>query len=88
LTQSNLGRWPDGPSSGGEGKWTVDEVYFAQGDATQGSAIKLNVTGSQSGAIGVTVTWGDGAVDKDFVESFVRTFKDAVEVAVKRTETK
>lgn len=87
LEQSNVGRWPGSPPSP-DAKWNVDEVYFTQGDPVVGAAIKLNVAGWPSGAVGFTITWGEEAIEDEFAESFVKTFKAAVGSFVKQPETK
>lgn len=85
LELSNTGRFPAAQTpiaepDGGEGKmirwgWEIENVYFAQGNPVCGAALKLNITGTPAGGIGVTVTWGNGAVDDAFADAFVDGFK-------------
>lgn len=90
---SNLGVFPaelagSSGSSAAEAGWKVEDVFFGQSDATVGAAIKVNVAGSPSGAIGITFTWGDGAVDGAFAEGFVEEFREAVEVILHKGKIK
>lgn len=90
---SNLGVFPS-EEAGSEGSsaveagWRVEDVFFGQNDAVVGPAVKVNVVGSPSGSVGITFTWGDGAVEGSFVEEFVKEFREAVEVILRKGEKK
>ncbi|KAI1788643.1 hypothetical protein LXA43DRAFT_1075703 [Ganoderma leucocontextum] len=58
--------------------WTIREVLFAQGDGTLGAAIKVSVTGTPSGGLGIVISWGRSAVDEEFGKEFVVGFADSV----------
>ncbi|KAI0770541.1 alcohol acetyltransferase [Fomes fomentarius] len=70
---SNLGAFPS-QGLGDTAKWRVRETLFAQADATLGAALKINTVGTPDGGLGVTVTWGKGAVDYELADEFVREF--------------
>ncbi|RDB23657.1 Uncharacterized protein C18B11.03c [Hypsizygus marmoreus] len=74
---SNLGRFNAGESKTGD-RWSIGKVVWAQGDATTGAAIKLNVVGDALGGVAMSVTWGDGAIADNLAESFVSNFDDAL----------
>ena len=80
FTLSNIGRFPSSSLNSGDGefleKWKVGEMYFAQCDATVGSAIKLNVVGGGDGSITATFTRGEDSLDKEVADEFIRTVKD------------
>ncbi|OSD04742.1 hypothetical protein PYCCODRAFT_1457690 [Trametes coccinea BRFM310] len=82
LELSNLGPFPvkhvATPTTSG-GSWSINEVFFAQALVTLGSAILLNVAGAESGAIGMTVTWGKESVEDDFAHAFVAGLKTGIE---------
>lgn len=80
LELSNVGPFPklDAGADGASSTWRIEEVLFAQANATVGSALKLNVAGTPAGGLGVTVTWGKGSVDDGFAEEFVREFDAGV----------
>lgn len=75
---SNLGKFPAPPEEAGEGPWSIGSVYLAQCDSVTGSAIKLNVVGSPTGSINVTFSWGQGTIDDDLAETFIRDVKAAL----------
>ncbi|TDL15655.1 hypothetical protein BD410DRAFT_756176 [Rickenella mellea] len=79
---SNLG--PFGDVRETEEGWRIEEVYFAQNDGVQGSAIKVNVAGDPEGGMGICVTWGEGAVDTAFGDAFVRGFEDGLKGLAKQ----
>ncbi|KAI0352147.1 hypothetical protein OH77DRAFT_1428924 [Trametes cingulata] len=85
LELSNLGPFPvnsveklsdDAPPSS---RWNVGEVLFAQGDATFGAALQLNVAGSPTGGVGVTLTSNEHAVDQAFAEKFFVQFHKGIQ---------
>lgn len=75
LEISNLGRVPPQPATTGQGndatRWKIRETVFAQANGALGAALKVNVTGTPEGGLGLTVTWGVGAVDGELAEEFV-----------------
>ncbi|EJF59049.1 hypothetical protein DICSQDRAFT_172370 [Dichomitus squalens LYAD-421 SS1] len=79
LTISNLGTFNPKRPKGVEGAWTISDTLISQGDATLGAALKLNVTGSPEGGLGILVTWGTSAVEKSFAEEFARGFEDGLQ---------
>ncbi|OCH91480.1 hypothetical protein OBBRIDRAFT_825294 [Obba rivulosa] len=58
--------------------WTIEEMDFAQGDGTCGGAIKLNVIGAPSGALGIGVTWARESVPDPLADSFAAGLSDAI----------
>lgn len=74
---SNLGRVPPPfapqPATRQESatKWKIRETVFAQANGALGAALKVNVTGTPEGGLGLTITWGVGAVDGELAEEFV-----------------
>ncbi|TBU34188.1 alcohol acetyltransferase [Dichomitus squalens] len=79
LVISNLGTFNPKRSKGVEGAWTISDTLFLQGDAIVGAALKLNVTGSPEGGVGISITWRAGAVEQSFAEEFARGFKDGLQ---------
>ncbi|KAI0764616.1 alcohol acetyltransferase [Trametes elegans] len=81
---SNLG--PVAPRGEGEpkagegtpGRWEMRETVFAQADPTLGAALKLNVTGSPAGGLGIALTWGREALDEQFANSLVASFAEGL----------
>ncbi|KAH9855305.1 alcohol acetyltransferase [Lenzites betulinus] len=75
---SNLGRVPPmAPSASNEARtstWAIRETVFVQVDGTVGPALKINVTGTPDGGLGVSVAWGKGALDDELAEEFVEAF--------------
>ncbi|KAI9062549.1 hypothetical protein FKP32DRAFT_802709 [Trametes sanguinea] len=82
LELSNLGPFPvnhvETPVASG-GSWSINEVFFAQALVTLGAAILLNVAGAESGAVGVTITWGKESVEDKFAYAFVDGLKNGIE---------
>ncbi|KAH9913464.1 uncharacterized protein BXZ73DRAFT_92957 [Epithele typhae] len=82
---SNLGAFPALPTAptNGLGKeevqWRIREVLFVQADVTLGAAVKLNVAGTPDGGLGLSVTWGEGAIEDEFGEAFARMVFDGVQ---------
>lgn len=64
---------------GAASKWTMDDMYWGQNDGLFGAVIKMNLSGSPSGSMNVTYTWGVGAIDDAFAESFVEDMHAAIE---------
>ena len=80
---SNLGAFPASavptePAGTESQTWRIGEVLFAQAGATLGAALKLNVVGTPAGGLGVSITWGKGAVEDELAEEFVREFEAGV----------
>ncbi|KAF7794308.1 hypothetical protein EIP86_005442 [Pleurotus ostreatoroseus] len=76
FTISNIGKFPDDRKDGvADREWKVGSMYFGQCDATAGAAIKLNIVGAPDGSLGITFTWGKGALDDDIAHSFLETVK-------------
>lgn len=78
LEISNLGRVPPPfdpqPCATGQEnatRWVIREAVFAQANGGLGAALKVNVTGTPEGGLGVSVTWGEGAVDGELAGDFV-----------------
>ncbi|EIW55329.1 uncharacterized protein TRAVEDRAFT_23041 [Trametes versicolor FP-101664 SS1] len=77
LEISNLGRVPPPfaaqPATRQENatEWKIRETVFAQANGALGAALKVNVTGTPEGGLGLTITWGVGAVDGELAEEFV-----------------
>ncbi|KAI0738638.1 alcohol acetyltransferase [Daedaleopsis nitida] len=84
LELSNLGAFPQPTQAGGDsvGPWKIGQMLFSQADATVGAALKLNVAGGGDGGLGVTVTWGKGAVDHELAEGFVKGFDEGLRALV------
>ncbi|KLO08747.1 hypothetical protein SCHPADRAFT_944204 [Schizopora paradoxa] len=58
--------------------WTIGRTCFAQDDGVHGAAFRVSVSGDPEGAVNTAVSWGDGAVDSEFAESFVREYRDVL----------
>ncbi|KAI0819389.1 hypothetical protein BC628DRAFT_1333029, partial [Trametes gibbosa] len=82
LEISNLGRAPSMTPwvAGGAptNRWAIRETVFVQVDGTLGPALKINVTGTPDGGLGVSLTWGKGAVDDELAEDFVTAFTNGL----------
>ncbi|KAK7025011.1 alcohol acetyltransferase [Favolaschia claudopus] len=74
---SNVGRIPD-PTAHGLGPWRIDRMVFAQSDLVVNAALKVNVIGDPTGAVHVTLTWGEAAIDRNLVDSFAVQFQEGV----------
>ncbi|KAF8889283.1 alcohol acetyltransferase [Infundibulicybe gibba] len=59
-----------------KGDWSIIRVIFAQCDVVVGAALKVNMAGDPLGGLTVAVTWGDDAVERSLVESFVVQLQD------------
>ncbi|EMD39292.1 hypothetical protein CERSUDRAFT_82027 [Gelatoporia subvermispora B] len=59
--------------------WTIGQTLFAQCDAVNGSATKLNAIGTPEGGVGLTVQWADGAVDDSIGEAFYAGLREAMQ---------
>ncbi|KAK7039535.1 alcohol acetyltransferase [Favolaschia claudopus] len=70
---SNAGRVA-GISAGRQ--WAIERMAFAQSDLVLGPALKINAIGDPTGALNITLTWGDAAIDKEVVESFATQFEE------------
>ncbi|KAJ7127594.1 alcohol acetyltransferase [Mycena crocata] len=71
---SNLGRLPKIPVV--EGRWTIGDTVFAQCDVVTGSAFSINITGDPTGAMNVAFCWGETSVGTDFMEAFIKLFRE------------
>ena len=81
LELSNLGAFPEPPTKEGEEvEWRVQEMFFVQADATLGAALKVNAVGTGAGGLGISITWGKGAVDDEFAEEFAKAFDDGMKM--------
>ncbi|TFK84134.1 hypothetical protein K466DRAFT_589155 [Polyporus arcularius HHB13444] len=79
LTVSNLGAFPEPPpKTGDDAQWHVQETLFVQADATLGAALKVNAVGTGAGGLGISITWGKGAVDDVLAEEFVKAFDEGL----------
>ncbi|OCH91476.1 hypothetical protein OBBRIDRAFT_792192 [Obba rivulosa] len=82
---SNVGPFPSiAGTSSEEGehnghKWRITQTYFAQCDSPTGAATKLNAIGTPTGGLGLSVQWGDGAVDDSVSEALYEGVKDAIQ---------
>lgn len=82
LLLSNLGRFPAQDVKGADEnqvarttRWTIGEVLFAQADGVHGPAVKVNVVGCPDGGLGITFSWGEGAINQNTVEAFIEEAK-------------
>ncbi|KAI8969793.1 alcohol acetyltransferase [Trametes punicea] len=73
------GKEPEAPT------WSIQEMLGSQADGTAGAAFKVNVTGSPSGALGITLTWGKDALDEAFADSWARAFNDGLKALASTT---
>ncbi|KAI0704471.1 alcohol acetyltransferase [Cerioporus squamosus] len=79
LELSNLGAFPEPPTKEGEEpQWRIEEMFFVQSDPTLGAALKVNPVGTGAGGLGISITWGEGAVDDEFAEEFVKAFDEGL----------
>ncbi|KAF7791034.1 hypothetical protein EIP86_001993 [Pleurotus ostreatoroseus] len=72
LEYSNLGRLA--PSKD-KGEWEIESMFFGQCDSIVGSAMKISIVGSPSGAVNTVFTWGEGAMDDAVADAFIAGFK-------------
>ncbi|GJE84985.1 alcohol acetyltransferase-like protein [Phanerochaete sordida] len=80
LVISNLGRFPDGDAEkAGDAPWKLENVFFCQSDAVQGSAFKINVVGSPEGSTNITFAWSKDALEDSLGEELVREIKATLE---------
>ncbi|KAH9944982.1 uncharacterized protein BXZ73DRAFT_86576 [Epithele typhae] len=81
---SNLGAFPKGEKEAVavEGVWAIRELWFVQADATLGGVIKLNLAGSPEGGLGISVTWGKGAIGDEFAETWVKWFNAGLQALI------
>lgn len=76
---SNLGAFPEPATKEGEEvEWRIQEMFFVQADATLGGALKVNPVGNAAGGLGISITWGKGAVDDELAEAFVKAFDEGL----------
>ncbi|KAJ7698921.1 alcohol acetyltransferase [Mycena rosella] len=75
---SNAGR----VAVAGAGRWRIGRMAFAQCDVVIGAALKLNVIGDPTGAVSVTLTWGEGSIDRPLVESFAAQFEEGLRTLI------
>jgi len=87
LQISNLGHFPSiaedvvgGASSqtAGSPEWAIEDMFFTQCLPASGAAIAVNVTGTPAGGLGMSVSWGNDAIDDSKGELFFRNFKEAI----------
>ncbi|RPD53367.1 hypothetical protein L226DRAFT_548512 [Lentinus tigrinus ALCF2SS1-7] len=78
LSVSNLGAFPDPSQAGEDAQWRIQETHFVQADATLGAALKVNAVGTAVGGLGISITWGSGAVDVELAEAFVKNFDEGL----------
>lgn len=80
LELSNLGAFPEPKAEGSDaqGKWRIEQMFFVQADGTSGAAVKVNPVGTAAGGLGISVTWGEGAVDDEFGEEFAKAFDEGM----------
>ncbi|KAH9944961.1 alcohol acetyltransferase [Epithele typhae] len=82
---SNLGAFPKGEKKDGTeegGGWAIRELWFVQSDATLGAVVKLNLVGSPEGGLGISITWGKGAIGDEFAETWVKRFKEGMQALI------
>ncbi len=80
---SNLGAFslgaPKGekdlPSTSSTRTWSIGRTCFTQSDVVLGPALKLSTSGDPDGGVNIVISWGEGAVDNDFAEAFVKEFQ-------------
>lgn len=79
LEISNIGKFDiaEVTDSNSADTWTVDRVTFAQFNRVIGAAIELNVVGTPSGGLTVTVVWSSETVEDALVEVFIPKFREA-----------
>jgi len=83
LEVSNLGAFnlavPKGekdlPSTSSTSTWSIGRTCFTQSDVVLGPALKLSTSGDPDGGVNIVISWGEGAVDNDFAEAFVKEFQ-------------
>ncbi|KAJ7117637.1 alcohol acetyltransferase [Mycena epipterygia] len=76
---SNVGRVAD---AAGAGPWRIGQMAFAQCNVVVGGALKLNAIADPTGALNVTLTWGDDAIERALVETFVTQFQDGFRMLI------
>lgn len=83
LVLSNIGAMPKlrdlGEKQRDDGVlWQVDDIGFGQSDNVLGSAIKINMAGSPSGAVSAIYNWGEKNIDSQLVEAFIEDIHNAI----------
>jgi hypothetical protein len=86
LVLSNVGVMPKddlGETQRDNGElWEVDNVGFGQNDGVFGSAMKINMAGSPSGAINIAYTWGLSNLDLEIADAFIADMHSVIETIV------
>ncbi|KAJ8486830.1 hypothetical protein ONZ51_g4591 [Trametes cubensis] len=72
---------------GSQGGQFNTEAIFAQTDSTAGAALKFNVVGSPSGAIGISVTSGSDALDVEFARKCIDAYTQGLMALVNPDRT-
>ncbi|EPT01349.1 hypothetical protein FOMPIDRAFT_153582 [Fomitopsis schrenkii] len=75
---SNVGKFSGGKAAEGA-RWQLDDVYFSQSNPSTSGAININVAGDPAGGIGISVTWGEGAIDDTFGDAFFAALQEGLE---------
>ncbi|CDO70508.1 hypothetical protein BN946_scf184569.g51 [Trametes cinnabarina] len=68
-----------------EEPWTMPDLLICQADGTAGAALKVNVTGTVPGGLGITLTWGKDAMDEAFANQWVEAIRDGLKSLVSTT---
>ncbi|KZT73094.1 hypothetical protein DAEQUDRAFT_722206 [Daedalea quercina L-15889] len=63
-------------------RWILDDVYFAQSNASTDAAIDISVAGDPAGGIGVCVAWSEGAIDDSYGDAFFAALKEGLEEVI------
>ena len=61
-----------------EPSWAIREMAFSLPGGVLGSALKIGVTRTPSGGLGIVVAWGKSAVTNAFAMDFVAAFEDGM----------
>ncbi|KAI9063774.1 hypothetical protein FKP32DRAFT_1603427 [Trametes sanguinea] len=70
-----------------EEPWTMPDLLICQADGTAGAALKVNVTGTVPGGLGITLTWGKDAMDEAFANQWAEAIRDGLKTLVSTTST-
>lgn len=81
LEISNVGKF-SGTDAAEGACWKLDNVHFSQSNPSTSAAININVAGDPAGGIGISVTWGEGAIDDTFGDAFFGALKEGLEEVI------
>ncbi|KAJ6534685.1 hypothetical protein DFH09DRAFT_1092010 [Mycena vulgaris] len=70
---SNAGRVG---AAAGAGRWRIGHMASAQCSIVVGAALVLNIIGDPTGAVSLTLAWGEDDIAEPLVDTFAAQFED------------